>query len=76
MHARSAIQATINELESKRINLKFVVEQETFKIAHGEMKDDALSVPIAPIYDKVPTHGREKKTLSYLNSSLPLRKKM
>lgn len=76
MHARSAIQATINELESKRINLKFVVEQETFKIAHGEMKDDALSVPIAPIYDKVPTHGKGEKTLSYLNSSLPLRKKM
>lgn len=61
MQARSAIQATINELESKRISLKFVVEQETFKSAHGEMKDGALSVPIAPTYDKVPTHGKGGK---------------
>ena len=37
MHARSAIQATINELESKRINLKFVVEGEkTFKLPKFE----------------------------------------
>ena len=64
MQARSAIQATINELESKRINLKFVVEQETFKSAHGEMKDGALSLPVKPTYkDKVPTHGKEGKNL-------------
>ena len=62
MQARSAIQATINELESKRINLKFVVEQETFKNAHGEMKDGALSIPVKPTYkDKIPTHGKEGK---------------
>lgn len=62
MQARSAIQATINELESKRINLKFVVEQETFKNAHGEMKDGALSVPVKPTYkDNIPTHGKEGK---------------
>lgn len=61
MQARSAIQLTINELESKKINLKFVVDQEAFKIAHGEMKDGALSVPIAPTYDKVPTHGKGGK---------------
>lgn len=62
MQARSAIQATINELESKRINLKFVVEQETFKNAHGEMKDSTLSLPVKPTYkDKVPTHGKEGK---------------
>ncbi len=47
MQARSAIQATINELEQKKINLKFVVDQEAFKIAHGEMKDGALSLPKA-----------------------------
>ena len=75
MHARSAIQATINELESKRINLKFVVEQETFKIAHGEMKDDALSVPIAPIYDKVPTHGKGEKTFKLPKFESPIKKK-
>ena len=64
MQARSAIQATINELESKRISLKFVVEQETFKSAHGEMKDGALSLPVKPTYkDKVPTHGKEGKNL-------------
>ena len=64
MQARSAIQATINELESKRISLKCVVEQETFKSAHGEMKDGALSLPVKPTYkDKVPTHGKEGKNL-------------
>lgn len=45
MQARATIQATINELEQKKINLKFVVDQEAFKIAHGEMKDGALSTP-------------------------------
>ena len=47
MQARATIQATINELEQKKINLKFVVDQEAFKIAHGEMKDGALSLPKA-----------------------------
>ncbi|TRX46881.1 hypothetical protein FNW54_05400 [Bacteroides sp. HF-5092] len=58
MQARATIQATINELQQKKINLKFVVDQEAFKIAHGGMKDGALSVPVAPTYDKVPTHGK------------------
>lgn len=62
MQARATIQATINELEQKKINLKFVVDQEAFKIAHGEMKDGALSLPVKPTYkDKVPTHGKEGK---------------
>lgn len=62
MQARAAIQTTINELESRRINLKFVVEQEAFKTAHGEMKDGALSGPVKPNYkDKVPTHGKGGK---------------
>lgn len=62
MQARAAIQTTINELESRRINLKFVIEQEAFKTAHGEMKDGALSGPIKPTYkDKVPTHGKGGK---------------
>lgn len=61
MQARSTIQATINELEQKKINLKFVVDQGAFKIKNGGMKDGALSVPIAPAYDKVPTHGKGGK---------------
>lgn len=61
MQARSTIQATINELESKKIKLKFVVDKEAFKIAHGEMKDGTLPVPIKPTFDKVPTHGKEGK---------------
>lgn len=66
MQARVAIQTTINELESRRINLKFVVEQEAFKTAHGEMKDGALSGPIKPTYkDKVPTHGKDFKLPEY-----------
>lgn len=60
--ARGAIQATINELQQQKINLKFTVDQEAFKIAHGEMKDKGLPVPIKPIYnDKVPTHGKGGK---------------
>lgn len=61
MQARATIQATINELEQKKVKLKFVVDQEAFKIAHGEMKDGALSIPIKPTYDKVPTHGNTGK---------------
>ncbi|MFR3549772.1 MAG: hypothetical protein ACLTTW_05945 [Coprobacter sp.] len=67
MQARATIQATINELEQKKINLKFVVDQEAFKIKNGGMKDGALSVPIAPAYDKVPTHGKGGK-----NFKLPI----
>lgn len=62
MQARAAIQATINELEAKKINLKFVVDQESFKIAHGEMKDGALPIPIKPtVKDNIPTHGKNGK---------------
>ncbi|UYU56556.1 hypothetical protein KQP61_20730 [Bacteroides faecis] len=61
MQARATIQATINELEQKKVKLKFVVDQEAFKIAHGEMKDGALPIPIKPTYDKVPTHGKNGK---------------
>lgn len=61
MQARATIQATINELEQKKVKLKFVVDQEAFKIAHGEMKDGALPIPIKPTYDKAPTHGQNGK---------------
>ena len=61
MQARATIQATINELEQKKVKLKFVVDQEAFKIAHGEMKAGALAIPIKPTYDKVPTHGNTGK---------------
>lgn len=61
MQARATIQATINELEQKKVKLKFVVDQEAFKITHGEMKDGALPIPIKPTYDKVPTHGKTGK---------------
>lgn len=74
MQARSTIQATINELEQKKINLKFVVDQEAFKIKNGGMKDGALSVPIAPAYDKVPTHGKGGKNFKLLKYN-PLFKK-
>lgn len=33
MQARATIQATINELEQKKVKLKFVVDQEASKIA-------------------------------------------
>jgi hypothetical protein len=75
MQARATIQATINELEQKKINLKFVVDQEAFKIAHGGMKDGALSVPVAPTYDKVPTHGKGGKNFKLPKFESPIKKK-
>lgn len=76
MQARSTIQATINELEQKKINLKFVVDQEAFKIKNGGMKDGALSVPIAPAYDKVPTHGKGGKNFKLPKYNPLFKKKM
>lgn len=38
MQARATVQAEINELERQKIHLKIVVDQEAFKIKHGEMK--------------------------------------
>ena len=62
MQARATIQATINELEQKRINLKFVIDKEAFKNLRGEMKDGDLTMPIKPnVTDKVPTHGKGGK---------------
>lgn len=75
MQARATIQATINELEQRKINLKFVVDQEAFKIKNGEMKDGALSVPIAPTYDKVPTHGKGGKNFKLPKFESPIKKK-
>lgn len=45
MQARASVQATINELEQKKINLKVVIDQEVFKRQHGEMKDGELETP-------------------------------
>ena len=75
MQARSTIQTTINEFEQKKINLKFVVDQEAFKIKNGGMKDGALSVPIAPTYDKVPTHGKGGKNFKLPKFESPIKKK-
>lgn len=74
MQARATIQATINELEQRKINLKFVVDQEAFKIKNGEMKGGALSVPIAPTYDKVPTHGKGGKNFKLPKFDAPIKK--
>lgn len=75
MQARSTIQTTINEFEQKKINLKFAVDQEAFKIKNGGMKDGALSVPIAPTYDKVPTHGKGGKNFKLPKFESPIKKK-
>lgn len=75
MQVRATIQATINELEQRKINLKFVVDQEAFKIKNGGMKDGALSVPIAPTYDKVPTHGKGGKNFKLPKFESPIKKK-
>lgn len=75
MQVRATIQATINELEQRKINLKFVVDQEAFKIKNGGMKDGALSVPIAPTYDKVPTHGKGGKNFKLPKFESSIKKK-
>lgn len=51
MQARAAVQAEINELERQKIHLKIVVDQEAFKIKHGEMKDGELSLPVSKAPD-------------------------
>ena len=71
MQARATIQATINELAQKKVKLKFVVAQEAFKIAHGEMKDGALPIPIKPTYDKMCIRDRIKGEISREKDELP-----
>lgn len=51
MQARATVQAAINELEKKKVNIKMLVEQEAFKIKHGEMKDGELLLPASKAPD-------------------------
>lgn len=44
MQARAAVQAEINELEKKKVNIKIVVEQEVFKGKYGDMKGGLPSI--------------------------------
>lgn len=49
--ARATIQATINELEQKRISLKMQIDGDVFKGKHGEMKDGELLLPASKAPD-------------------------
>ena len=49
--ARATIQATINELEQKRISLKMQIDGDVFKGKHGEMKDGELLLPASKVPD-------------------------
>lgn len=44
MQARATVQAAINELEKKKVNIKVVVEQEVFKGKYGDMKGGLPSI--------------------------------
>lgn len=44
MQARATVQAAINELEKKKVNIKIVVEQEVFKGKYGDMKSGLPSI--------------------------------
>ncbi|OCL16488.1 hypothetical protein AOQ65_15060 [Bacteroides fragilis] len=44
MQARATVQAAINELEKKKVNIKIVVEQEVFKGKYGDMKGGLPSI--------------------------------
>lgn len=71
MQARAAVQATINELEQQKINLKVVVDQEAFKIKHGEMKGGSLGAP-GSIYEALQNNAGNKKQGSFdLHKELP-----
>lgn len=48
---RATIQATINELEQKRISLKMQIDGDVFKGKHGEMKDGELLLPASKAPD-------------------------
>ncbi|MBW9277660.1 hypothetical protein [Bacteroides fragilis] len=48
---RATIQATINELEQKRISLKMQIDGDVFKGKHGEMKDGELLLPASKVPD-------------------------
>lgn len=71
MQARAAVQATINELEQQKINLKIVVDQEAFKIKYGEMKGGSLGAP-GSIYEALQNNAGNKKQGSFdLRKELP-----
>lgn len=71
MQARAAVQATINKLEQQKINLKVVVDQEAFKIKHGEMKGGSLGAP-GSIYEALQNNAGNKKQGSFdLRKELP-----
>lgn len=71
MEARAAVQATINELEQRKINIKVVVDQEAFKIKHGEMKGGELAAP-GSIYEALQNNAGNKKQGSFdLRKELP-----
>lgn len=72
--ARAAVQATINELEARKINMKLVIDQEAFEIAHGELKNNPLALPVKPVYDKVPTHGGDGKKYKLPKHETPIKK--
>lgn len=71
---RAAVQATINELEARKINMKLVIDQEAFKIARGELKNSSLALPVKPVYDKVPTHGEDGKKYKLPKHETPIKK--
>lgn len=64
MQARAAVQATINELEQQKINLKVVVDQEAFKIKYGEMKGGSLGAPDS-IYKALQNNAGNEKQGSF-----------
>ena len=71
MEARAAVQATINELEQRKVNIKVVVDQEAFKIKHGEMKGGELAAP-GSIYEALQNNAGNKKQGSFdLRKELP-----
>ena len=71
MEARAAVQATINELEQRKVNIKVVIDQEAFKIKHGEMKGGELAAP-GSIYEALQNNAGNKKQGSFdLRKELP-----
>lgn len=74
MQARAAVQATINELEQKKITLKMAVEKEAFEVKHGPMKDKELSFSTSSNTPVVGDYQTQQAMLNWYNQSIEAKK--
>lgn len=74
MQARAAVQATIQELEQKKIVLELEVKKEVFKNKYGEMKDQSLSFPATSNTPIVGDYQAQQALINWYNQSIAAKK--